>query len=150
MVFFTRELYLGGQPNSGWERRAEREWNRAADDYARYLEVIAPWLPATVWRLCREGLHDGVIRSASHRSGELVLVVDTANALSGFRGRRPVKLTFRGVRGRVRTSHLPGRWWLYDEAHLRSGGRFSLHVLFDRGELEIDADELLIERPSRG
>ena len=104
MVFFTRELYLGNQPDSGWERRATREWKRVADDYARYLEVVSPRLPESVRRLCREGLHDGVIRSASHRSGELILVINTENALSGFRGRRPVWLTFRGISGRVTRS----------------------------------------------
>jgi hypothetical protein len=148
MVFFTRELYRGTQPDSGWERRATRAWNRAAYDYARYLEVISPRLPESVRRLGREGLHDAVIRSAAYRAGELVLVIDAAHALSGFRG-RPVRLTFRGVPGRVRTPHLPGRWWLYEEAHLRPGGRFGLHVLFDRDELEIDASELLIARTPR-
>jgi hypothetical protein len=150
MIFFTRELYQGIQSDSGWERRATREWARASDDYARYLEVISPRLPASVRRLCDDGLHDGVIVSAAHNSGELVLVVNTANALSRFRG-RPLRLTFRGVPGRISTSHLIGRWWLYEEAHLRSGGRFSLHVFLDTGELEIDANELVIRRvPSNG
>jgi hypothetical protein len=147
MIFFTRELYQGVQPNSGWERRATREWHRAADDYQRYYEVISPRLPATVRRLCGDGLHDSVVRSASHRAGELILVLDLANALSGFRG-RVVQLTFRGVPGRIRTSHLVGQWWLYEEAHLRPVGRFSLHVLFDKDELEIDAEELLLGRES--
>ena len=124
-----------------------REWHRASDDYTRYLEVISPRLPASVRRLCENGLHDGVIRSASHKSGELVLIVDTANALSRYRG-RPVRLTFRGVPGRIRTSRLAGQWWLYEEAHLRSGGRFSLHVFLDTNELEIDAEELVIRRVS--
>jgi hypothetical protein len=97
--------------------------------------------------LCHNGLHDGVILSAARKSGELVLVVNTTNALSRFRG-RPLRVTFRGVSGRVRTSHLAGQWWLYEEVHLRSGGRFSLHVLLDTDELEIDADELVLRRVS--
>ncbi len=145
MVFFTRELFLGGQPDSGWERRAAREWNRARDTYTRYLEVISPLLPTSVRRLCADGLHDGVIQSASHRSGELVLVLDMAGAIGRFLG-RPVRLTFRGVGDRLRTSHLADQWWLYEEAHLRPRGRFGLHVLLDKDELEIDAGELVIDR----
>jgi hypothetical protein len=145
MIFFTRELYLGYQPNSGWERRALREWDRAQEEYTRYLEVIAPRLPSSVRQLCSEGLHDGVVQRASHRAGELVLLLDMSGALGRFRG-RGVRLTFRGVPGRVRTSRLAGQWWLYEEAHLRSRGRFALHVLFDTEELEIEADELVIER----
>jgi hypothetical protein len=109
------------------------------------LEVISPRLPATVRQLCREGLHDGIIRRVSHRSGELVLVLDMSGALGLFRG-RSVRLTFRGVAGRMRTSHLADQWWLYQEAHLRPRGRFELHVLFDTEELAIEADELVIER----
>lgn len=72
------------------------------------------------------------------------MVVDATHALSGFRGRR-VRLTFRGVSGRPAVSKLVGQWWLYEEAHLRSGGRFCLSVLFDPMELDIEADELVIE-----
>ena len=144
MVFFTRKLYLGYQPNSGWERRAEREWARRADIYARYLEVIAPLLPAPVRRLCEHGLHDGVVLEAAFEKSELVIVVDTTNALSAFRGQQ-VRLTFRGVRGRPAVSKLVGEWWLYQEAHLRPAGRFSLHVLFGSTEFEVEAEELIIQ-----
>jgi len=149
MVFFTRDLYLGVQPNSGWERRAEREWERRSDIYARYFEVIAPLLPTPVRRLCREGLHDGVIQEASFKDGELVLAVDTTNTPFGRFGGRQVWLTFRGVRGRPRVARLVGQWWLYEEAHLSSRARFSLQVLFDPSELEIEADELVIAMTSR-
>ena len=146
MVFFTRELYAGAQDNSGWARRATREWNRRRDTYTRYLELISPFLPAAVQRIGADGPHDGVVRSASFRAGELVLLLDTSGALGQFRGPRSLRLTFRGVTGRVRTANLVGRWWLYQEAHLRSNGRFSLHVLFDEAELEVEAEALLIAR----
>jgi hypothetical protein len=150
MVFFTRELYLGIQPDSGWERRAEREWDRRANLYAKYAEAVAGMLPASVRRLCKQGLHDAVVREASRDGGKLILVVDATHALSGFRGRR-VRLTFRGVRGRPAVSKLVGQWWLYEEAHPRSGGRFCLCVLFDPTELDVEADELAIEvLPKRG
>jgi hypothetical protein len=149
MVFFTRELYQGIQPESGWERRAEREWYRRADIYAKYFEVIEPMLPAPVRRLCKQGLHDGVVTEAEFKGGELVLVVDATNALSGFRGRQ-VRLAFRGVRGRPAVSKLIGQWWLYEEAHLSSHARFNLQVLFHPSELEIVADELTIDFPPWG
>ncbi|AWM38788.1 hypothetical protein GobsT_30100 [Gemmata obscuriglobus] len=146
MVFFTRDLYTGTQDNSGRSRRAGREWDRRYEAYSRYLDVIGPYLPRPVRQLAADGPHDAVVRAASFGTGELTLRLDTSGALGSFRGRRPLRLTFRGVPGRVRTRHLLGQWWLYQEAHLRSNGRFSIHVLFDEDELEIEADEVLIAR----
>ena len=148
MIFFTRELFLGIQPKSGWERRAENEWYRRVKVYARYAEMIAPLLPAAVRRLCKQSLHDAVVREAALRDGELVMLLDATNALSGFRGRQ-VRLAFRGVQGRPSVAKLVGQWWLYEEAHLCSRARFSLHVLFDPSELEVEADELVIELSPR-
>lgn len=148
MIFFTRELYQGIQPKSGWERRADNEWHRRAERYARYYEVIAPMLPAAVRRLRKHSLHDGVVRQATFEGGQLVLLVDTTNALGGFGGRE-VQLTFRGVANEPRIDTLVGQWWLYEEAHLCSRTRFSLHVLFDDDELEVEADELLIGLSAR-
>jgi hypothetical protein len=144
MIFFTRELYVGIQPKSGWERRAENEWYRRVEIYNRYFNVIAPMIPAAVRRLCKQSLHDGVVRDASRVGDVLTMVVDTTNALSKFRGRQ-VTLTFRGLKGRPRVSSLVGQWWLYEEAHLCSQARFNLQVLFDTDEIEVSADELLIE-----
>jgi len=144
MIFFTRELYLGYQANSGWERKASREWNRRAKIYADYAKVIEPMLPASVRRLCSQGLHDGIIREASLKNGELKLIVDATKALSRFRGRH-VQLRFLGVRGRPAVAKLIGQWWLYEEAHLCSHTRFCLQVLLTPDELEIEADELVIK-----
>ena len=141
MVFFTRELYEGVQPNSGWERRAENEWRRRRQTYTRYAEVVLPLLPAAVRRLCRASLHDVVVLAATAGGGEVTLVVDATNALGGFEGRQVV-LTFRGVRGRPAVARLVGDWWLYEEAHLTPRARFGLQVLFHRSELEVEADEL--------
>jgi Protein of unknown function (DUF4085) len=144
MIFFTRELYEGYQDGSGWQRRALRQWDRRQEIYTRYFDVIAPLLPASLRRLHVEGLHDGRIRVASLQDHELVLRIDANNALSGFRGRQ-VHLRFRGVRGRPKIGKLVGQWWLYHEAHLSSRARFSLHVFFDRSDLEVEADELIIK-----
>ena len=144
MVFFTRELYRGIQPDSGWERKAEREWDRRSKLYEKYADAVAPMLPRSVRRLCEHGLHDGLVQAATRSSGELALVVDATRALSGFRGRL-VRLTFRGVQRRPAVSRLVGQSWLYEEAHLRSGNRFCLSILFDTTELDIEADELAIE-----
>lgn len=145
MVFFTRRLQDGVQDDSGWTRRAGREWKRRAEVYRRYLAAITPMLPASVVRLCRQTLHDAVVEAAEQSGDTLALVMDATGALGGFRGRR-VRLVFKGVRRRIPTARLIGRWWLYEEPHLCSRTRFSLHVLFDRGEAEIEADELSIQR----
>ena len=145
MVFFTPQLYDGMQPESGWERRAVREWMRRWKISRDYAALISPLLPASVARLSRETLHDAVVDSVDQGVGSLTLVVDARRALGGFAGRR-IQLLFTGVRRRIRTRGLVGRWWLYEEAHLCSRARFSLHVMFDSTELEIEADELRIQR----
>jgi hypothetical protein len=149
MIFFTRELFEGTQPHSGWERRAMRETERRGKIYAKYFDAISPLLPPAVVRLCKTGLHDGVIQDASFKDHELVLVVDTTNALSEFRGSL-VRLTFRGMRGRPSVSKLVGEWWLYEEAHLSSNAPFSLHVMFNKVDLEIEAEKLVIKLSSGG
>lgn len=145
MVFFTRQLQDGVQHDSGWTQRAGREWKKRAGIYRRYVSVIAPMLPAAVVRLCRETLHDAVVESVEQGSDTLALVMDARGALGSFRG-RCVRLVFKGVQRRIPTRGLAGRWWLYEEPHLCSRARFSLHVLFHQGEIEIEADELSIQR----
>jgi len=145
MVFYTRQLQDGIQDDSGWARRAGREWRRRDKIYRRYVAAITPMLPASVVRLCREGLHDAVVESVEQDAGTLILVMDARDALGVFRGYR-VRLVFRGLRRRIPTRGWVGRWWLYEEPHLCSRTRFALHVLFDHGETESEADELRIQR----
>ena len=71
-------------------------------------------------------------------------MVDAIHVGSGFLGRQ-IRLSFRGVSGRPALSKLVRQWWLYEGAHLRPGGRFCLSVLLDQTELDIEADELVIE-----
>jgi Protein of unknown function (DUF4085) len=146
MIFFTRQLYQGTQPKSGWELRADRVWHQRLKICTRYEAVIRPLLPSSVVRFLRKSLHDAVVESVSQRSGKLVLIMDARPCASGsYRGHR-VRLTFGGVRGRIRTSGLVGEWWLYREVHLSSRAKFSLHLLFTKSELEIEADGLSFKR----
>jgi hypothetical protein len=145
MIFYTRQLQDGVQDDSGWTRRAGNEWRRRDKIYRRYVAAITPMLPASVVRFCREGLHDAVVESVKQDSDTLTLLMDTRGTFGIYRGRR-VRLVFRGLRRRVATRGWVGRWWLYEEPHLCSRTRFSLHVLFDQGETEIEADELSIQR----
>ena len=145
MIFFTRELYQGIQPKSGWERRAEREWHRRLKVCSQYEAVIRPLLPSSVVQLLRKSLHDAEVESVLQRSGKLVFILDARRCVSGsYQGHR-VRLTFSGVRRRVRTRGLVGQWLVYREAHLCSRAKFSLHLLLTKSELEIEADETSIE-----
>jgi hypothetical protein len=144
MIFFTRALQDGVQEGSGWTRRACRTFDRNQNIYKAYFEVIAPLLPRSVVRLCRQGLHDAEIESVSQQSGSLSFVMDALNALGGFRGRR-LQLTFLGVRRRISTRGLVGEWWVYEEVHLSSRSAFALHLLCNTHEIEIEADDLTIQ-----
>ncbi len=141
MIFFTRDLHQRLQ--SDWQK-ASREWKRYAQLYGNYLEAIAPLLPASVKQLYRHSLHDAAVVTAHQEARDLTLVLDTSNALSRFRG-HCVHLCFRGVKKHVPLRGLAGQWWLCDEAHLCSHSRFSLHVMLDKSDLEIEADDLVIE-----
>ncbi len=146
MVFFTRQLYRGVQPKSGWELRAEREWHRRLEVCIRYEAIIRPLLPSPVVQFLRKNFHDAEVESVTQRSGKLVLLLDARPCACGsYRGHR-VRLKFGGVRRRIRTRGLVGQWWLYREVHLCSRAKFSLHLLFTKSELEIEADELSIEK----
>jgi len=51
-----------------------------------------------------------------------------------------------GVTNRVRTRSLRGQWWLYSELHLKSSARFGLYVLLTDTDLQIDGEDVTIER----
>jgi Protein of unknown function (DUF4085) len=146
MIFFTRQLYQGVQPQSGWERRAEREWHKHLKICIQYEAVIRPLLPPSVVKFLRKSLHDAEVESATYRSGKFILILDARPCACGsYRGHR-VRLTFHGVLRPVRTRGLVGQWLLYREAHLCSRAKVSLHLLFTKSELEIEADEISIEK----
>jgi hypothetical protein len=145
MIFITREIYTGLQDGSGRQKRAQREWEKRADIYADYVKVIAPLLPKEVRQLAAKGLHDARVEAATQIGKKLVITMDAKGALSAYRGRR-LRLTFNGVRGRVPAKRLVGQWWLYEEAHLSNRAAFSLHAMFDKTDVEIEAEELKIEK----
>lgn len=149
MIFFTRELYLGYQPKSGRERAAMREWRRNGEIYHVYRHVIKPLLPRRIVQIANGSLHDAVVRRVVQAKGKLELTLDTSGSFSRFRP-HPIRLTFTGLRKRVPIRGLVGQWWLYDEIHLSPRSRFNLQVLFTDSELEIEADDVKLERAKSG
>jgi hypothetical protein len=148
MIFFTRKLYQGYQPNSGTERQALRQWARNGEIYHAYRYIISPLLPRSIIDVTGGGLHDAVITSASCRQETFRLTLDTSNSFSRYRP-TPIRLTFRKLQRRIPIRDLVGQWWLYEEVHLSPRARFNLQVLLTDGELEIEADDLTIERLKR-
>jgi hypothetical protein len=146
MIFFTRELYKGIQPKSGWERRADREWYRRLKISNQYEALICPLLPSSAVQFLRKSFHDAEVESVLQRSGKLILMLDARPcAIGSYLGHR-VRLTFTGVRRPIRTRGLVGQWLLYREVHLCSRAKFSVHLLFTKSELEIEADEISIKK----
>jgi hypothetical protein len=140
MIFFTRSLYEGFQPDSGWERKAMREWQRRSKAYNECLRIITPLLPVTVRRFCRQDLHDCKVVKAVFGKSFVRFVLDAKHAFNLPHAR--YELTFQGVSSFRGAKQLSGRWWLYDEFHLCSSSPFCFSVMFDKGELEIDAAEV--------
>jgi|GEM_PF-6539587 hypothetical protein len=137
MIFFTRALYEGFQPDSGWERKAMGEWQRRSKAYNECLRIITPLLPVTVHRFCRQDLHDCKVVKAVFGKSFVRFVLDAKHAFS--LPHALYELTFKGVSSFRGAKQLSGRWWLYDEFHLCSSSPFCFHVMFDEGEIEIDA-----------
>lgn len=136
------ELFMLRQ---GAGKRADINANHVGTAQGGEVEwVVGVEIPRDSFRVCA-GLHDAVVESIEQDSCTLTLIMDARGAFGGFTGRR-VRLLFRGVRHRVPTRGIVGRFWLYEEPHLCSRARFSLHILFNQGEMEIEADELSIQR----
>jgi hypothetical protein len=151
MIFFTRRLYEGYQPNSNWQKRAYKEWENNRRIYSGYAAIIAPLLPKSVVQLDYSGLHDAVVTSIKQGADDLSIVLDTTDALSrSYLFCKEVSLLFGGVRKKIQTKGLVGKSWIEQEVHLCSRAKFSLHVLFqgrhdDMNEIEIEADSLKIK-----
>jgi hypothetical protein len=90
-------------------------------------------------------LHDAQVVSAIRKRDTVTLVMDTSSAVSRFRG-YCVHVCFNGVKSRVPLRDLAGQWWLYQEAHLCSRSRFSFHIMFDKSDVEVEADHLVIKQ----
>jgi hypothetical protein len=144
MIFFSRRLYDGYQPASDWHRQAMKTWMRLVDCYQEYRKVIKPFLPKSALALDVEGLHDAVVTSCVQRGGELTMKLDASGALCKWCGHQ-VTLRFSGVTRRVAKKCLVGQWWLYNELHLSAKSGFSLHVLLTDDDIQIDADDVIIE-----
>lgn len=144
MIFFTRALYEGFQPDSGWERKAMREWQRRSKAYNECLQIITPLLPVTARRFCRQDLHDCKVVKAVFGKSFVRFVLDAKHALS--LPHACYELTFRGVSSFRGAKQLSERWWLYDEFHLSSSSPFCFSVMFDEGEIEIGASEVTFQK----
>jgi hypothetical protein len=144
MIFISRELYDGIQLDSGWERRAEREWRKRSEIYDRHYKLIAPLLPTGVRRISRFGIHDAIVESVTQNKGEICFLLDTSKALGAFRGRR-LRLKFLGAHRRIPTRGLRGQWWLYHEAHLSHNARFLFQIMFHKTDVDIEANDLRID-----
>jgi hypothetical protein len=143
MLFFTRELYDGSQDGSGWTRVARFKIERICKLYKRYFRLIRPSLSLSAVAFDKFSFHDSQIVERRWRDQKLCLILDTAGAFHAF-PKRHAHITFTGVRHPP--SPLPQKkdWWIWDELHLGSRTKFSLHVMFTETEIEIPADNVSV------
>jgi hypothetical protein len=141
MLFFTRELYDGCQDESGWTRTARSKIEHNCKLYKRYFRLIRPFLPPSAVAFDKFGFHDAQIVERNWRDQKLILILDTARTFFIF-PKRYAHITFTGVRHSP--SPLPKKkdWWIWDEFHLGSRTKFSLHVMFTKTEIQIPADDI--------
>jgi hypothetical protein len=141
MLFFTRELFEGFQPDSGWERSATIKVNRNSKLYKKYFRLIRPFLPKSAIRFEQFGFHDSEVIERMWKDEKLFLLLDTAGTFLPL-PKRYAHLTFTGVRRCPPQLPKKKEWWNWDEFHLGSRTKFSLHVMFTRSEIEIPADDI--------
>ena len=133
MLFFTRELYDGCQDGSGWTQTARSKIERNCKLYKKYFRLIRTFLPRSAIRFDEFSFHDAQIVERSWRNQKLSLILDTARAFHAFPNHY-AHITFTGVRSCPSPLPQKGDWWIWDEFHLGSRAKFSLHIMFTKSE----------------
>jgi hypothetical protein len=121
-----------------------KTWDRLGELYVEYRKSIRSLLPKNIVTLDTVGLHDAVVVASFQKGSELTMTLDATGALSKWSGHH-VTLRFSGVANRVKTRRLVGQGWYYNEVHLSANSAFSLHVLLADDDIQIDADDVVIE-----
>jgi hypothetical protein len=135
--YFTPELFVeSNSEDKKVAKQASRRWDRAVDDYARYLKSINRRLPAKVRQLARLNLHDATLenlsfdRSPDQELAQLTLRQrDRAAGLLYFLIEPPTM-----TQAIDRFPFCPSPiYWLYDEVSIDGPGDFSHEILFSDG-----------------
>lgn len=143
MKFFTRRLYDAIKvPSETIEsEKTEAEWNSTKAKYENHWNSIQLNLPSHIRVLGRTPFHDGIIKSIDEPNvDEVLLLVDCRNNPWGPRGM--FQIHFTGVHEFCTTGTTSGDWWVYEEIHLHPQAVFEYHVLCERSEFSIAADDV--------
>ena len=156
MRFLTRELYQNMQAKSrdeliDSERRvvAEQAWSEARKRSDRAQKEILGLLPQGARSFIeKECLHDAIVQSVDYEGATLTITLKYPAAR--IRPEIRYTLTFHGVREAEGIDEIKGQWWLEQEIALSSKAAFELHVLCDRSEFRVIADEIEFTREDLG
>lgn len=141
MKFFTRELYDKQHIIKNiFSRKANREWDDACKGYEKYLNSIKNSLPESMKNFCETTLHDAYIKSVSKIQDKLILEIDGSNCPWDRKGQ--FQLVFSGVKSIEGENEIIDDYWLYEEVHLSSIGKFEYHILLGKSEFRVIADEV--------
>lgn len=141
MIYITRKLYNSqqGDLSAKEEKFVDKNWKEACMEYKTNLKKIKPHLPRSMQDFCEISLHDGIIDSFTRTKHYLKIKINGCGCC-GPAGK--LELIFYGVKSVKGLDNIINDWWLYEEVYLSKKGRFEYHVLLEKSEFMVVADEV--------
>lgn len=149
MKFFTRQLYDTSQPKNYrtqeeveavWPR-IEALWKEAQADYQRMFTTVVQSLPVGARTFFEKvHMHDAKFLSVTTEPNDTVtMVFDT---IGSYLPGEQFQVSFHGVKLVDGLTGLEGEWWLYTEVHPSDTAAFDLHVLCEKIEFRVVANDV--------
>lgn len=151
MKFLTRELFNDRSSNK------MEKWDEAEKKCQEYYNSIKGSLPESMKDYWEHGPnpHDGIIKSVSKDKDRLIITIDGSTCPSfddlppKIKDFRPCpkglfQIIFSGLKSAKGINDIVNDEWLYDEVHLSESGKFEYHVLLEKSEIVIVANNIEI------
>ena len=145
MKFFTRKLYDSLQGYH--DMPVEYDWDAVCERYLTHINALRFHLPKSMQEFCDISLHDGIVEAVSQAGDEIHLSIDGSDCLEF---ECPLQLIFREVKLVQGIEDITGDWWLYEEVHPSGVASFEYHVLLERSEFVVAADDVELIRKDNG
>lgn len=126
-----------------WKNDREQENTNNAKIYSKYLDSIEKLLPEGVQKLVENSLHDARLLAINRSIDNTVIFELDCSECCPPQG--ICILSFTGVKLFTMSDNALPNWWLHQEIELIDENCFKLQVLFNHGECELIAEDLILE-----
>ncbi|RCX16925.1 uncharacterized protein DUF4085 [Anaerobacterium chartisolvens] len=126
-----------------WKNDIKQECISNSQAYSKYLNSIAMLLPDGVQTLIKTSLHDAqLIEINKPTENTIAFELDGSNCCPP-QGR--YIMLFSDVNFFHMTQDILPKWWIYEEIELINEDCFRMGILFDNGECELIANNLILK-----